>query len=389
MKSGHVLSSSMLCRKKTLFWVTCRSFNPWWPDNFFNKPQGSWFSSRSFSNTVFSLDGCLTFQFALNAFYTLVMGSLSCHDVHPPLPIGSWNFNSSFCALFLNFVTIFNRPDIDMIYSIMSLCSLMICITLSAHPPWWNELKRKLYNASQITQHLSHRTNSVQPQKHSKDQPNPHSIHFPKSHSHLLFLLVRCFLHQKKKKTGTMLFLDHIFYLALTLTSATVLAAVNGPCSFGKTGVCLPTAQCSGAGDIISVGFCPNDPNDVKCCSKPSCGLGGYCEWTYACDGITETGLCPGPADFKCCLPIFTTRSGAHSISANGVKFIAGFEGFRKDFYLDAAVSEIILTPHPHPSLPLPRGRFTIDVYLLFHPVLAVSLFVLALKDNGCIYLFS
>lgn len=79
---------------------------------------------------------------------------------------------------------------------------------------------------------------------------------------------------------------------------------------------------------------------------------GGQCEFTSACKGTTKAGLCSGPADFQCCFPASTGSgakgtakgSGAHSLSTNGVKFIAGFEGFKKDFYLDAVVS-IFLPP--------------------------------------------
>ena len=151
-----------------------------------------------------------------------------------------------------------------------------------------------------------------------------------------------------------MLSLRHIFYLAFTLKTTTVLAAVNGPCSGGKIGVCIATAQCSSAGGTSSVGFCPNDPTDIKCCIKSSCGVGGHCDWTSACQGTTKAGLCPGPADFKCCFPA-STGSGAHSLSENGVKFIAGFEGFRKDFYSDAAVSLFLFCsaiPSPSPTPP-------------------------------------
>lgn len=158
--------------------------------------------------------------------------------------------------------------------------------------------------------------------------------------------------------------LQHIFYLALTLMTTAVLAAVNDHCSVdGKPGVCIATAQCSSASGTSSAGFCPHDPTDIKCCTKPSCGVGGHCDWTSACKGTTKAGLCPGPADFKCCFPA-STGSGAHSLSANGVKFIANFEGFRKDFYLDAAVSVFFPPPSPFPLL---SGRSKLDEYLLFH----------------------
>lgn len=38
-------------------------------------------------------------------------------------------------------------------------------------------------------------------------------------------------------------------------------------------------------------------------CTKTTCGDGGNCRWTSQCSGTTQSNLCPGPADFKCCLP--------------------------------------------------------------------------------------
>ncbi|KAL8995922.1 MAG: hypothetical protein Q9169_004458 [Polycauliona sp. 2 TL-2023] len=127
------------------------------------------------------------------------------------------------------------------------------------------------------------------------------------------------------------------------------LAAVNGPCSIdGTPGVCVTTSNCAASDGSFRTGFCPNDPTDVKCCIKPECGSGGNCRSESTCDGTTKTGLCPGPASFKCCEP----KSGGdpppppsgggattadHELSANGVDFIAGFEGFRADYYIDAA----------------------------------------------------
>ncbi|KAL9053167.1 MAG: hypothetical protein Q9206_004038 [Seirophora lacunosa] len=45
-------------------------------------------------------------------------------------------------------------------------------------------------------------------------------------------------------------------------------------------------------------------PDNIRCCTKASCGSGGNCRFTSTCaSGRTLTGLCPGPTDFKCCLP--------------------------------------------------------------------------------------
>ncbi|KAL8922151.1 MAG: hypothetical protein Q9208_005346 [Pyrenodesmia sp. 3 TL-2023] len=128
--------------------------------------------------------------------------------------------------------------------------------------------------------------------------------------------------------------------LSLLAFTATALAAVNGPCSVnGTPGVCLRTADCNNGG-TSTAGFCPNDPTDVKCCTKPSCGSGGNCRFTSSCTGTTLAGQCPGPTDFKCCVPTNGGGGGtatSHELSANGAAFIAGFEGFEPDFYRDAA----------------------------------------------------
>ena len=131
-------------------------------------------------------------------------------------------------------------------------------------------------------------------------------------------------------------------FLALTRTT---FAALNGPCSVnGASGVCLHTADCSDGSGTSTAGFCPDDPADVKCCTKSSCGSGGDCRWTSSCSGTTLSGQCPGPTDFKCCIPSSSGggsgggSSTNHQLSDHGAEFIAGFEGFRADFYRDAAV---------------------------------------------------
>lgn len=82
-------------------------------------------------------------------------------------------------------------------------------------------------------------------------------------------------------------------------------AAKDGPCTGagGAPGVCVPTAGCtSGGGKFIS-NACPGLPEDIKCCTKTSCGKGGNCRFASSCSTSALTGLCPGPADFKCCVP--------------------------------------------------------------------------------------
>ncbi|KAH6907660.1 lysozyme, partial [Coprinopsis sp. MPI-PUGE-AT-0042] len=95
------------------------------------------------------------------------------------------------------------------------------------------------------------------------------------------------------------------FTLALLIAlNASVRAAVNDPCTAnGLPGICLTTTSCSSGGGTSRPGFCPNDPNNVQCCTK-SCGSGGTCRFTSTCtSGNIATGLCPGPSNFTCCLP--------------------------------------------------------------------------------------
>ena len=139
--------------------------------------------------------------------------------------------------------------------------------------------------------------------------------------------------------------LHSLLYVLLAL-STTTLAAVNGPCSAsGTPGICIATASCSrSGGSSSSAPDCPNDPEDIKCCTK-ACGSGGTCMFSSSCTGGTSTAnLCPGPANFQCCTPSAGGGGGgggrgATGLSPKGVAFIAGFEGFRGDFYYDAAVS--------------------------------------------------
>ena len=136
----------------------------------------------------------------------------------------------------------------------------------------------------------------------------------------------------------------YLAFALLTLSAApTTLAALNGRCNLadGTAGVCIHTADCSGGGGTSTSGFCPNDPADVKCCTKNCSGGGGSgsCKWASTCTGTTLSGLCPGPTDFKCCITSSSGGGGNHQLSENGARFIANFEGFRANFYNDAAVS--------------------------------------------------
>ncbi|KAK9242107.1 hypothetical protein V1506DRAFT_548532 [Lipomyces tetrasporus] len=96
----------------------------------------------------------------------------------------------------------------------------------------------------------------------------------------------------------------------LSLTTAHALfprAVEDGPCTGagGAPGVCIPTASCTSAGGMYISNACPGTPEDIKCCTKSSCSSNGSCKWTSQCSppSTTLTGLCPGPAEFKCCVP--------------------------------------------------------------------------------------
>ncbi|KAJ3558852.1 hypothetical protein NP233_g11412 [Leucocoprinus birnbaumii] len=105
-------------------------------------------------------------------------------------------------------------------------------------------------------------------------------------------------------------------------------AAVNGACSVnGTPGVCLSTSTCSSGGGTYASGFCPNDPADIKCCYKTSCSTGGNCRWTSQCSsGNTLSGLCPGPSDFKCCLP--ASSCSPKTVNTATINLIKKYEGF-------------------------------------------------------------
>jgi hypothetical protein len=103
-----------------------------------------------------------------------------------------------------------------------------------------------------------------------------------------------------------------IVLLGANTIQASVLAeraVLNGPCtgSGGAPGVCIPTTDCTAGGGTHILNACPGTPDNVRCCTKTSCGTGGNCRFTSQCSTSTLTGLCPGPADFKCCVPGGTT----------------------------------------------------------------------------------
>ncbi|EEH05738.1 conserved hypothetical protein [Histoplasma capsulatum G186AR] len=95
---------------------------------------------------------------------------------------------------------------------------------------------------------------------------------------------------------------------SLTILGAPALAAVNGPCSGtsdtpGYYGICISTSSCRANGGTYVNNRCPNDPNNIKCCTIAGCAdSSSYCGWTSRhCSGKFRTGLCPGGNNYKCC----------------------------------------------------------------------------------------
>ncbi|KAG2010430.1 lysozyme [Coprinopsis cinerea AmutBmut pab1-1] len=116
-------------------------------------------------------------------------------------------------------------------------------------------------------------------------------------------------------------------FIAFALGASSVQAAINDPCSVnGTPGVCLSTTTCSAGGGTSTAGFCPNDPTSVRCCTK-TCSSGGICRFENTCaSGNTLTGLCPGPANFKCCLP--GSSCTAPNVNTRTLDLIKLSEGF-------------------------------------------------------------
>lgn len=92
---------------------------------------------------------------------------------------------------------------------------------------------------------------------------------------------------------------------------------LNGPCTgaSGKPGVCIATKACTSGGGTFVNDKCPDQPEDIKCCTKPTCGSGGNCRWTKDCGSGSHTvdNLCPGPDAFKCCVPGAGSSGGGSS----------------------------------------------------------------------------
>ncbi|PMD29461.1 hypothetical protein L207DRAFT_445366 [Hyaloscypha variabilis F] len=99
--------------------------------------------------------------------------------------------------------------------------------------------------------------------------------------------------------------------LAIPLLVSCAAAEIGDLCSYnGNWGTCESTSWCGsndGNDDIFNL--CPDDPYYVRCCFEPLCyDRMGYCDVTSniggceASGGHFESGFCPGPDNYKCCV---------------------------------------------------------------------------------------
>lgn len=153
--------------------------------------------------------------------------------------------------------------------------------------------------------------------------------------------------------------------LPSTITASLLLAAIggvagspfdlwertteNGQCTGANNalGVCVSTSSCTEAGGSYISNACPDQPDNIKCCTKSSCGSGGSCKWTSKCaSGNTVGGLCPGPSDFKCCLPASSSSGdGGSSSSSNlGEKILAKAKTAKGDPCMKCSTATIYST---------------------------------------------
>ena len=148
-----------------------------------------------------------------------------------------------------------------------------------------------------------------------------------------------------------LLFLPLSIHLTLSSTlNLTPRSELNGPCTGagGAPGVCISITNCDDGGGQTIIDACPGTPDNIRCCTKTTCGTGnkGNCRFTSSCaSGITETNKCPGPANFKCCMPSGSSTpgswppptfpslsSGCKQIAIDGAKaIVAQFPGKTKE----------------------------------------------------------
>ncbi|KAF9434428.1 hypothetical protein BGZ76_008039 [Entomortierella beljakovae] len=93
--------------------------------------------------------------------------------------------------------------------------------------------------------------------------------------------------------------------VTIAMSAVSVLAA-NSCKVGGLAGTCISTSSCASSGGKSTAGHCPKDPNNVRCCTYGTCkakdGRSGKCVPTGSCSGTSIAGLCPGPANIKCCV---------------------------------------------------------------------------------------
>ncbi|KAF9342377.1 hypothetical protein BGX26_007665, partial [Mortierella sp. AD094] len=57
--------------------------------------------------------------------------------------------------------------------------------------------------------------------------------------------------------------------------------AANSCSVGGLAGSCVSTSSCASSGGTSTAGYCPNDPNNVRCCTYGTCkakdGRAGNC----------------------------------------------------------------------------------------------------------------
>ncbi|CAA7266062.1 unnamed protein product [Cyclocybe aegerita] len=133
---------------------------------------------------------------------------------------------------------------------------------------------------------------------------------------------------------------------ALFFAAIAANAALNDPCKAACTsGVCISTSSCSSSGGTSHTGFCPNDPANIKCCTKPLCGSASS-RTLVPVGTLSRVGLCPGPPTFKCCLPGKPKSSskscGPTAVNVATVSLIKGFESFVPKPYLDPVGLETV-----------------------------------------------
>lgn len=131
---------------------------------------------------------------------------------------------------------------------------------------------------------------------------------------------------------------SNVLPIAFLSLSATVLAALNGPCDYqGQAGTCIDSSDCAASGGSSVTGFCPDDPVNVKCCLKddtastnPEPVSTGPCNFqgqTGTCIDVGDCataggshvqGYCPNdPDNIRCCL-----NSGLEPPAAPGRRYV-------------------------------------------------------------------